>query len=100
MGAVSPQRRRAIHRALIQPFERRSRVITPSYGQWRRSGEVIGQLVHKRRLSAGGFARSFVNDVLLAVSCRDAGATLITTNERDFALIKTVERFTFAAPWP
>lgn len=100
MGAVSPQRLKAVHRGLVEPFERRSRIITPAYAHWRRSGEVIGQLVRKRRLSAGGFKRSFVNDVLLAVSCRDAGATVITTNERDFALIRTEERVAFRQPWP
>jgi len=45
-------------------------------------------------------SRSFVNDVLLAMSCREAGAVLVTANMRDFARIAAVRRFEFVAPWP
>jgi predicted nucleic acid-binding protein len=51
-------------------------------------------------LSRAGFSRSFLNDVLLAVSCREAGAVLITANVADFARIRTVESFRFMEPWP
>lgn len=100
LGAVNPRRRKAVYEGYVAPFERRQRIITPGYRAWRRSGEVVGTLVHQRRLSPGGFSRSFLNDVLLAVSCRQLGITVLTTNERDFALISTVERVEFAAPWP
>jgi hypothetical protein len=43
--------------------------------------------------------RSFLNGVWLAVSCREAGVVLITTNQADFSRIGAVEPFRFAAPW-
>jgi predicted nucleic acid-binding protein len=100
MGAVDARRRKSVYEGYIAPFERRERIITPSYGTWQRSGGVLGVLVDRRRLSPGGFSRSFLNDVLLALSCREAGAILVTANERDFALISSVERIEFTAPWP
>ena len=45
-------------------------------------------------------SRSFVNDILLALSCREAGVVLVTENLRDFERIAEVRRFDFVAPWP
>ncbi len=39
-------------------------------------------------------------DVLLAVSRREAGATLVTRNEHDFDRIRRVMPFRFVQPWP
>jgi predicted nucleic acid-binding protein len=100
LGAVSARRGRDLFEGYVAPFEERQRVLTPSYGAWRRSGQVVATLVQRRRLSPGGFSRSFLNDVLLAVSCREMGAVLITTNVADFTRIRTVESFRFVEPWP
>jgi predicted nucleic acid-binding protein len=100
LGAVDGRRGRELYEGYVAPFEVRRRVLTPSYRSWRRSGEVVAALVQRRQLSPGGFGRSFLNDVLLAVSCREAGAVLITTNAADFARIRTVEPLRFASPWP
>ena len=100
LGAVDVRRGRELYEGYVAPFEARRRVVTPSYTSWRRSGEVVAALVQRRRLSPGGFSRSFLNDVLLAVSCREAGAILITTNLADFTRIRAIEPFRFLAPWP
>lgn len=100
LGAVDARRGRLLYDGYVAPFEARGRVVTPSYRSWRRSGEVVAALVQRRRLSPGGFSRSFLNDVLLGVSCREAGVVLITTNVADFARIRTVEPFRFVSPWP
>jgi len=100
LGAVDARRGRALYEGYVAPFEARRRVVTPSYSSWRRSGEVVAALVQRRRLSPGGFGRSFLNDVLLAVSCREAGVVLITTNVTDFTRIRAVEPFRFVRPWP
>jgi predicted nucleic acid-binding protein len=100
LGAVDARRGRALYEGYVAPFETRGRIVTPSSANWRRSGEVVAALVQRRRLSPGGFRRSFLNDVLLAVSCRAQGVVLITTNTADFKLIRTVEPFRFAEPWP
>lgn len=100
LGALDARRGRALYDGYVAPFEARGRVVTPSYASWRRSGEVVAALVQRRRLSPGGFGRSFLNDVLLAVSCREAGVVLITTNVSDFSRIRDVEPFRFVPPWP
>jgi predicted nucleic acid-binding protein len=99
-GAVGAKRSRQIHEAYVAPFEARGRLITPSYRTWKRSGEVMAALVQKKFISPGGFARSFLNDVLIAVSCRESGLTLVTKNAADFRLIQRVERFEVATSWP
>lgn len=51
-------------------------------------------------MSSAGIGRSFLNDVLLAVSCGANGLTLITKNTADFELIGEVEAVRFVKPWP
>lgn len=99
-GATSPEWRREIERGVVAPYERRGRVVTPSYRAWKRSGEIIAELVEERKLSPGGIRRSFANDALLAASCREEGFVLITGNARDFELIAGVEPVRFVEPWP
>jgi predicted nucleic acid-binding protein len=84
--------------ALFAPYERRGRLITPSYTAWKETGRVLAELVAPAQWRS--MTRSFVNDVLLAVSCREAGAVLVTGNTRDFARIASVRRFDFVRPWP
>ena len=100
LGALDAAGRRQVREAYLRPFEARGRVIVPSYEAWVRSGELVATLVERGALSPGGFTRSFLNDALLAASCREHGVTLITSNIRDFVQLQQVERFEFAAPWP
>ena len=83
---------------LFAPYERRGRLISPSYEAWKEAGRVLGELVAPTAWRS--VTRSFVNDVLLAMSCREAGAVLITSNSTDFARIAKVRPFDFVAPWP
>lgn len=99
-GAIDERRGAEIRRGYVRPFEARRRVITPAFSAWARSGEVVAALVRRKVVSAAGITRSFLNDVLLAVSCREAGVTLVTRNVEDFERIRRVERFDFIAPWP
>jgi len=87
-----------LERSLLAPYESRGRLITPSYAAWKDAGRVLSELV-----SPAGWrsvTRSFVNDVLLALSCREAGAVLGTANTSDFARIATVARFDYVEAWP
>ena len=99
-GAIDVQKEQAVQSALISPFERRARIITPTYRSWRRAGEIIARLLQRRLLQPGAVPRSFQNDCLLATSCRETGATLVTNNLRDFELIQNIEPVNVAAPWP
>ena len=99
-GAIDPAKERFTNATLIRPFERRGRVLTPSYRAWRRAGEIIARLIQRGLARPGGFARSFQNDCLLAASCQEHGAALITGNLRDFELIRKVEPVRVIPPWP
>jgi predicted nucleic acid-binding protein len=99
-GATSSKWQREIQRGIVRPFERRNRLIVPAYRSWRRSGEIVFELVQKKELTTGGVGRSFMNDALLAASCREAGVVLITRNLADFQRIALVEPVRFQEPWP
>jgi predicted nucleic acid-binding protein len=99
-GATTSAWRTEIERNIVGPFERRGRLVTPSFRAWKRSGEIISELIEKRRLPRGGVPRSFLNDVLLAASCREEGLTLVTKNTSHFELIADVEDVQYLPPWP
>lgn len=40
-GAITPVRARQLHASLIEPFERRQRVVVPDYATWKRTGEIL-----------------------------------------------------------
>ena len=44
--------------------------------------------------------RSLVFDILIARSCRDIGATLVSRNETDLSRIARVFAFDFVPPYP
>lgn len=89
-----------LQRNLFDPFERRGRVLTPSYEAWKQAGAVLSTLVARRSIDWRAVTRSFANDVLLAMTCREAGVTLVTENWRDFERIARVRAFRYVAPWP
>ncbi len=99
-GATTPVWRKEISRDMIGPFERRGRLVTPTYAAWKRSGEIVADLIKRKLRSAKGVAPSFMNDALLAASCRQSGITLITRNTKDFAAIASFEPVVYTSPWP
>lgn len=99
-GARGGEGRERIHAWLVRPFERRDRLVVPSWRAWRRAGEMLSELVERGTLSPGGFTRSFMNDALIAASLRESGAVLVTRNTTDFARLSDVESFAYEAPWP
>lgn len=99
-GALDSARERLTRDSYIVPFERRGRLVTPDFAAWTRAGQIIARLTQRRLISRGGFTRSFINDCLLAASCRAVGATIITKNSADFELIRLVEPVAVASPFP
>lgn len=99
-GAISAKALSEIERSLITPFEKRGRLIIPTWRAWKRSGQMVAELIARKALSPGGHTRSFLNDALIAASLREEGNTLITRNLEDFTLLAKVEIFRFVEPWP
>jgi predicted nucleic acid-binding protein len=99
-GARSKRDVDGLEKHIFAPFLRRGRLVTPSYAAWDTSGDVLRGLAREEGLDVGAMSKSFGNDILLALSCREAGLTLVTQNTRDFGRIRRIVPFRFVAPWP
>lgn len=99
-GVRKPTDRKALERNVLTVFERASRIITPSAGAWHRSGDVLAAMAREEGLELARVSKAFANDILLAVSCREAGCVLVTENVRDFSRIRRFIAFEFVRPWP
>ena len=99
-GTRSLADRRTLEHHWLRRFIAANRVITPSPAAWRRSGDVLRTLRAREGLDVSRVSKAFGNDILLALSCREAGMVLITKNARDFGRIARVTAFEFVAPWP
>lgn len=99
-AGATPAQAGRLNAHVFAPFERRGRILTPSYGAWKETGAILARLAAMEGLELRAVPRGFVNDALLAATCREAGVTLVTENARDFARIATVHRFEFVSPWP
>ncbi len=99
-GARSDAQRAAVE-SLLAPYAGRGRVIAPSFAAYVEAGRVLAALVERERLVLATAPPSLRYDALLAASCREAGAVLLTANDRDFARIKRHMRgFAYEAAWP
>ena len=92
--------RKALERHVLTIFNRAGRTITPSADAWHRSGDVLAEMARQEGLEIARTSKAFGNDVLLALSCREAGCVLVTDNERDFRRIRRFVQFDFIEPWP
>ena len=99
-GVQRPRDRRALERYVLRVFERAGRTIAPSADAWHRSGDLLADMARMEGLDIAQVAKAFGNDILLAVSCREAGCVLVTDNQRDFRRIRRFIPFEFTKPWP
>lgn len=89
-----------LDRLVLAPYIRRGRIVTPSARSWEALGTTLATLAEREGLDLAQVRRSFVFDILLAHSCRELGATLISANTRDLERIRRVFPFDFVAPYP
>lgn len=99
-AGVRARDRKALERHVLKVYERASRTITPSADAWHRSGDLLAEMARKEGLEIERVSKAFANDVLVALSCREAGCILVTDNERDFQRIRRFVQFDFTKPWP
>ena len=99
-GVRRPQDRKALERNVLKVFTRAGRTIVPSSDAWHRSGDVLAEMARQEGLEIARVSKAFANDVLLALSCREAGCVLVTDNDRDFRRIRRFVPFDFTKPWP
>jgi predicted nucleic acid-binding protein len=99
-GIRRPGDRKALEKNVLRIFARADRTIAPSADAWHRSGDLLAALAREEGLEVARVSKSFANDVLLALSCRESGCVLVTDNERDFSRIRRFTPFEFMKPWP
>jgi predicted nucleic acid-binding protein len=99
-GVKQMRDRKALERNVLDLFGRSGRMFVPSASAWHRSGDVLSDMARKEGFEIGRVSKSFANDVLLALSCREEGCVLVTENDRDFQRIRRHLAFEFVKPWP
>jgi len=87
-GADTPRTRRVVA-SVLDDFVALKRVVAPTAGVFERAGALLQML-----RAAGEDVRraSFVNDLLIALTAREIGATVFTA-DRDFARLRDVVGF-------
>ena len=83
--------------AVIRAYRSAGRLVVPSAEVFERAGAVLRQLK-----LAGRDVRqaSLCNDVLIALTARSIGASVVTGNVDDFTAIRRIERFDLMAAIP
>ncbi len=99
-GAGSRNDRRSLERQILAPYVRRGRLLNPSPSAWEALGTTLAALVEDEGLVLRDVRRSFVFDILIARSCREVGATLVSRNAADFSRIAKILAFDFVPPYP
>jgi len=93
-GAFSVRDRRLVQE-VISAFAKVDRILVPTVTIYEDAGDVLRRLQEHRGYTVAS-AHGLVNDVLIALSARSIGATVITQNERDFVAIQTIRPFKLA----
>lgn len=99
-GARTARARATLERQVLGPYVRRGRVLAPSAASWDALGTTLAVLGTREGLDLSQVSRSFVFDVLIAHTCREAGAVLVSANARDMSRIARVFAFDYVAPYP
>lgn len=99
-GATTPAKARQVRHSVAAPFERTRRLVTPSHEAWAAAGEALADMAREEGLELRRVPKSFVHDVVLATSCREAGVTLVTENARDFERIRRWVDMEWLEAWP
>ncbi len=79
---------------LYKPFEKANRILTPIHQDWVEAGKILSQIRRKRKELRSKTA-SLLNDTLIAMSARRAGAVVYTNNQKDFEMIAQRRSFLF-----
>jgi len=90
-GAFSPADRR-VEARLQAAFERAGRLLAPTRIVFAEDGDTLRKLQGEQGYDIAA-RHSIVNDVLIALSARSIGATVVTQNERDYRAIERVRPF-------
>jgi predicted nucleic acid-binding protein len=92
LAGASSVRDRRLMRGVETDFRKARRILPPSSSVFADAGEVLRRLRAQRGFNLSS-SNTVVNDVLIALSARSVGATVVTQNERDYRAIQAVRPF-------
>jgi len=99
-GTTNRSDLRKLDKTVLRPYYKRGRVINPSAAAWEALGKTLAWLVKNEGITIRTTPRSFIFDILIAYSCRELGAILISGNDRDLQRIRRVFSFESTPPYP
>jgi predicted nucleic acid-binding protein len=76
----------------VRQTEKTGRIVVPTYRDWKQTGKTLAQ-ISKVEPNQRSRVPRLINDVLLAMTAIQIGATLYTYNGRDFELITRHRKF-------
>jgi len=92
-GVISDAGKKNIE-AVVTPFEKTGRIVTPGYAVWKETGHILSMLrTQKPHLKSK--LSQMINDTLIAMSAKSIGATVVTLNSSDFEAIQSVRNFSY-----
>jgi tRNA(fMet)-specific endonuclease VapC len=100
VGAANAKREKVLLSGLIEPFRIRRRLHVPGRETWEAAANVDQRLRKRLSLQSRLRTRSFANDLLIAASAREIGATIVTENRDDFEIIGSALDIRFTEPFP
>lgn len=90
-GARTRPDRRLVE-SVVDPFAKSDRLLVPTAVMYKEAGFLLSKLLH-RPVGPTGRHASLSHDILIALSARAIGATVITQNTRDFPAIQRLRSF-------
>jgi predicted nucleic acid-binding protein len=90
-GAFSIRDRKLLRQITVN-FAKAGRILLPTVGIYEEAGEVLRRLQIFRGYTTTS-ASTLANDVLIALSARSIGATVVTQNRRDYVAIQGLRPF-------
>ncbi|RPH86489.1 MAG: PIN domain-containing protein [Desulfobacteraceae bacterium] len=83
---------RPAEKTFLRELESNHPILTPTEKNWQESGQLLGRMQADRGFSSAKL-RDLHFDVLIALTARNQGALLITSNKIDFELIRKYREF-------
>jgi predicted nucleic acid-binding protein len=92
-GVINETGRKNVE-AILYPFEKSGRIVTPGHSVWKDAGYILSKLRIKNPHLKSKLPQ-MINDTLIAMSARAIGAIVVTLNPSDFEAIKSVRNFSY-----
>ena len=83
---------RPAEKTFLRELESNHPILTPTEKNWQESGQLLGRMQADRGFSSAKL-RDLHFDMLIALTARNQGALLITSNKIDFELIRKYREF-------